>query len=1098
MPEGSAVSACPKCRADNPAGARFCNQCGQKLDAGAPAPQRAYTPKHLAEKIFRSRGAMQGEKKRVTVLFADIKGSTRLAEQAGAEAWHGILDRFFQILSEGVHRYEGTVNQYTGDGIMALFGAPIAHEDHAQRACFAALAMQAEVRRFADELRLRQGLNLSMRVGLNTGEVIVGRIGDDLRMDYTAQGLTVNLAARMEHICEPGRVYLTRHTAMLVEGYFRLRDLGEMKVDGASAPVAVSELEGEGHLRTRLQRQLARMGSRFVGREPEMAALHEAFARVRGGHGQVLAVIGNAGIGKSRLCHEFAEGLARAGVPVHRATGVPYSGALPLYPVQTLTRSRLRLPERCADEEVRRLVAGTFLLQDPANAAALPSILEFLGVGDAQARAPDQAAAAREKMLALLARWLPRAEQGVPQLLLVEDLHFADPGTEDFVARLCAEVAATPTLLLLNYRPEYVSERLLPRLDEQIQVTALTAVQIADLVRAAIGTDPSLGGVAERIAQRASGNPYYAEEAVQALVDEGHVTGERAAYVLARPIESWRIPDTVHALISARIDRLPHEHKALLQGAAVIGQDFAAELLAQLAALEPEPLEAGLGVLEECGFVHVRDEADPPHWRFCHPLVQEVAYHSQLESQRAAAHARLAQALETRHPPAALPTEEALQIAHHWACAGEWARAGAWNLQASRWAAAHDMNETGRQFRLAMQHFDRAADAPDVIKGRIAARAGIVRMVQFLPMSEGEVERIFRDALAMAEKTRDLPGIAELYLSYANEMLHRGDAEAAVRYAGDAVRRAMAVGAGEMVHRFRLAVLLVFNSAGFPREGLDLVNAAAGQGWMTEPIGQENYMSRGFYGLMLAALGDVVEAERNVREAVAFAEKEDRSASWMYANLVDIAWFSGRPERAMAEARRAVERAEAFGSPFFRAIALRALGMAHCLTGNPAEVIPLLEAARPIVAPGGLAHQFEANYLAVLAECYLHAGRIDEAVRAAEEGIGTATRTRSRVWEARAWVSWLELPADESRRARAEEGLARLQSLIDRNGAEGLRPWLLLGRARWARSQAEAAQHRAEAVEQFRRIGAAGHVQRLQGGEDQLRPGPAAVGRAEG
>src|SRR3569623_356958 len=292
---------CPSCQAENPLNARFCNQCGSTLgdDADKSQPSTAnYTPKHLADRIFMTRAAMQGERKRVTVLFADIKGSTKLAQEAGAEAWHGILDRFFSILSGAVHRYEGTVNQYTGDGIMALFGAPIAHEDHAQRACFAALEMQAEDRRFAEEMRLQKGLNLSMRVGLNTGEVIVGRIGDDLRMDYTAQGLTVNLAARMEHNCEPGRIYLSRYTARGVEGYFKLRDLGRMAVAGLDDPVEVYELEGTGSLRTRLDRSLARGGSQFVGRGLELASLIAALDRVRAGEGQVVAVVGNAGIGK--------------------------------------------------------------------------------------------------------------------------------------------------------------------------------------------------------------------------------------------------------------------------------------------------------------------------------------------------------------------------------------------------------------------------------------------------------------------------------------------------------------------------------------------------------------------------------------------------------------------------------------------------------------------------------------------------------------------------------------------------------------------------------------------------------------------------------
>ena len=1089
---------CPSCQAPNPDGARYCNQCGTKLGGAAADTARAsYTPKHLADKVLKARAAMQGERKRVTVLFADIKGSTRLAERAGAEAWHGILDRFFSILGESVHRYEGTVNQYTGDGIMALFGAPIAHEDHAQRACFAALAMQAEVRKFADELRLKAGLNLTMRVGLNTGEVIVGRIGDDLRMDYTAQGHTVNLAARMEHICEPGHVYLTKNTAALVEGYFKLRDLGEAPVQGVDQPVRVFDLEGEGPMRTRLERQLVRIGSRFIGREQEMACLHGALARARAGQGQVIAVVGNAGIGKSRLCHEFAESAQRAGVPVHRATGVPYASALPLYPVQALLRSRLGLPESCAAAETRRLVAGTFLLQDPAYAAVLPSILEFLGAGDGAARAPDQAADAREKMLALLARWIPRADgpagvidqdtrspalaHGAAQVLLIEDLHFADPATEDFLARLCKEVHGTATLLVLNYRPEYVSERLIPLVDEQVQVAALNDRQICDLARVALGTHPSLKGVPERICARASGNPYYAEEAVQALVDEGHVAGEPGRYVLAKPIEEWRIPDTVHALISARIDRLPEEPKGLLQYASVIGTEFRPKLLADLAALAEEPFETGLQVLEESGFVHARDASAEPRYRFCHPLVHEVAYQTQLESQRARAHARLAQALEKEFPQTGSePNEASVQIAHHWTCAGEWAKSGHWSFQAARYLGNHDVFEAWRLFNQAIASFERAAESPEVIRGRISSRAALLRMAQFVEAPLEQLDRTFAEARGLAERTGDPYALAEVLFSYANEQLHRGDAEAAVRLATEAVQKAIAIGKGrELVHRFRLSVLLVFNAAGYPREGIELVNSAAGPDWMTEPIGPENYMSRGFFGFMQALGGNLQDGERNIRCAAAFAEKEDRSASWMHAFTVDIGTMSGRDGDCMADARRAVERAEQFGSPFFKAVAYRALGLAHCIQGTAAEAVPLLEQGLAWVGPNGLAHQIEANYMAVLAEVYLSAGREADAEAMAERGIASAQRSRSRVWEIRAWVAWLKLPATPARRARAAAGLARAAELVDSSGAEGFRPALWLAREHWSTSAAERQHCRAEAIAACRRIGADALAERL-------------------
>ena len=1072
---------CASCKTDNPPQARFCNQCGARL--GEPAPEqraesRNYTPRHLAERILKNRGAMQGERKRVTVLFCDIKGSTKLAQEAGAELWHEILDRFFSILAGAVHRYEGTVNQYTGDGIMALFGAPVAHEDHAQRASHAALQMQAEVRRYADELRLKKGLNLSMRIGLNSGEVIVGRIGDDLRMDYTAQGVTVNLAARMEHICEPGRIYLSRYTATQVQGYFKLRDLGRMSVDGLDEPVEVYELEGTGSLRTRLDRSLARGGSQFVGRDSELAALLAALERVKAGEGQVLAVVGNAGIGKSRLCHEFAIACEESGIAVHRATGVPYANALPLYPVQSLLRSRLGLPENAAAAEVRRLVAGTFLLHDPANAAILPAVFDFLGAQDSGAKAPDQASAARAQMFELFARWLPAADQA--QILLVEDLHFLDAASEEFLAALCARVRATPTLLLLNYRPDYLSERLIPCIDEQIAVSALGAEQLERLAEEQLGAHPSLAGIARQIRERAAGNPFFVEEAVQALAESGHLQGERGSYELVRPIAEWPIPDTVHALLAARIDRLPDESKTLLQTAAVIGQEFQPRQLVALAEIESTQFDPQIAVLEESGFVHQRRAAGGLEYAFCHPLMQEVAYHGQLESRRAQAHARLAAALELQHPLSAPATAEAVRIAHHWRRAGEWARAGAWNLHAAHWAGSRDVDATLQQFRLAMDNLDRAPESEAVHRQRIAARAGIIRIAQFTGIGADEVDRVYAEARRMADDCGDFVCATELTISYGNEYLHRGDTDAAVRLAEETARLCQRHGQGELVARFRLGFLLMFNAAGRPREGVALMDEICGSGWRTEPIGEDNFMSRGFYGLMQAWMGHLQDAEVNLRSALDYAVREDRAASWMHANLVDLAWFSGRPDEALAEARRAYGRAESFGSPFFRALALRALGRAHNLLGEHALAIPHLEEARPLVAPGAAAHQFEANLLATLADAYNGAGRAHEAHEAALAALTSAQKSHSRVWEIAAWGSFLHLPHGGPWEARVPEGLARWQELIETSGATGFAPWLALARAHWSRSEEERLGHLRAAQAGFAAIGAHGHVARLQ------------------
>src|SRR5438067_10776341 len=336
--------ACASCGTELRAGARFCDSCGTAVGHARPAVKppspepvprdpRTYTPKHLTERILTSRNALEGERKQVTVLFAGVSGSMELAEQVDPEEWHQILDRFFEILTEGVHRYEGTINQYTGDGVMALFGAPISHEDHAHRACYAALHLVEELRRFAQELKRERGLTFATRIGLNSGEVVVGKIGDDLRMDYTAQGRVVGIAARLQTLADPGEVYVSDTTAALVSGFFELASLGEFRLKGVSQPMRVCSLEGVGRMRTRLDVSRARGLSRFVGRSDEMASLESALARAAEGQGRVVGVVAEAGTGKSRLCAELVERCRSRGVAVHEGRGVAHGRLLPFLPL---------------------------------------------------------------------------------------------------------------------------------------------------------------------------------------------------------------------------------------------------------------------------------------------------------------------------------------------------------------------------------------------------------------------------------------------------------------------------------------------------------------------------------------------------------------------------------------------------------------------------------------------------------------------------------------------------------------------------------------------------------------------------------------------
>ncbi len=354
------ASACPSCGFENPPGFKVCGECATPIETGstseAPARDaRSYTPKHLADKILRSKTNIEGELKQVTVLFADVRRSMDLQESVNAEEWHGIMDRFFRILAEGVHRFEGTVNQYTGDGIMALFGAPIGHEDHAKRACFSALHLSKRIEEYGRDLKRERGLIFSVRMGINSGEVVVGKIGDDLRMDYTAQGHTVSVASRMEELAGPAKIYLTETTQKLAEGYADFDDLGEFTVKGISEPIRVYELLGTGPHKTRFDISQARWLTRFVGRGGEMRTIEEALTRAIDGEAQIVGIVADAGVGKSRLCYEFAERCRARSIPVRTGHAVAHGKSIPLLPIMEFLRGWLDIGE--TDDDLTRVEA---------------------------------------------------------------------------------------------------------------------------------------------------------------------------------------------------------------------------------------------------------------------------------------------------------------------------------------------------------------------------------------------------------------------------------------------------------------------------------------------------------------------------------------------------------------------------------------------------------------------------------------------------------------------------------------------------------------------------------------------------------------------
>jgi class 3 adenylate cyclase len=539
------------------------------------------------------------------VLFADLKGSMELLADRDPEEARQLLDPVLERLMAAVHRYEGTVNQVMGDGIMALFGAPLAHEDHAVRACYAALAMQEAIRQYSAEGRRTHGVEVQIRVGLHSGEVVVRAIGNDLHMDYSAIGQTTHLAARMEQLATPGSIRLTAETLRLAEGLVQVTALGPVPVKGLAEPVEVFELVGASALRRRLQVATARGLTRFVGRQAELAVLHQALAQAGAGHGQVVAMVGEAGVGKSRLVYECLHSHRTQGWLVLESVSVSYGKATPYGPVLDLLKRYTHVEDRDDTRTIRAKVTGQVLTLDDALQETIPALLWLLdALPDDHSFLTLDPPQRRRRTLDALKRLLIRESQVQPLLLVFEDLHWIDAETQALLDSLVESLPTARLLLLVNYRPEYQHGWGSKTYYTQLRLDPLEPTSAAEVLRTLLGDHPSLVPLTPLLIARTGGNPFFLEESVHTLVETGALVGERRAYRLAKALDSLQVPATVQAVLAARIDRVPPEDKRLLQTAAVIGTEVPWPLLQAIADGPEEALHQGLTRLQAAEFLY--------------------------------------------------------------------------------------------------------------------------------------------------------------------------------------------------------------------------------------------------------------------------------------------------------------------------------------------------------------------------------------------------------------------------------------------------------------------------------------------------------------
>ena len=609
----------------------------------------SYTPQYLTDKILTSRSALEGERKQVTVLFADIKDSTELIRDLDPEDAQKLLDPAIHIMMEAVHRFEGTVNQVLGDGIMSIFGAPIAHEDHAARACYAALAMQTAMQPYADEVRQSHGITMRIRVGLNSGEVVVRTIGNDLHMDYSAVGQTTHLAARMEQLAAPESVVLSAATLRLVEGLVRFDSLGSVPVKGMSEPVEIYELTGASTVRRRLQAAVARGLTKFVGRDTEIEALHQALEQAGAGHGQIVAAVGEAGVGKSRLVYEFVHSHRLQGWLVLESASVSYGKATPYFPVIDLLKRYTHVADGDDARTIRAKVTGQILTLDESLQDTIPAVLSLLDALPEDSPFlkldPPQR---RQRTLDGLKCILLRESQVQPLVLIFEDLHWIDSETQALLDSLVESLPTAQLLLLVNYRPEYNHNWGNKTYYTQFRLDPLPPESADALLDALLGDDASLEPLKTLLIERTECNPFFLEESVRTLVETQVLDGEPGAYRLMQELPSLQVPATVQAILAARIDRLPQDEKRLLQMAAVIGMEVPFLLLQAIAEIPDETLYSHLDHLQAAQFLYETTLFPERVYTFKHSLTQNVSYQSLLHSTRHQYHRQIVQSMENQ------------------------------------------------------------------------------------------------------------------------------------------------------------------------------------------------------------------------------------------------------------------------------------------------------------------------------------------------------------------------------------------------------------------------------------------------------------------
>src|SRR5215468_6453087 len=1017
---------CSHCGAPTRRGASFCRMCGQTINQtavpGGPFPD-SYVPRHLAEKILGSRPSLGGERKQVTVLFADIRDSMKLIENRDPEEAQKIIDPVLQVMMHAVHRYEGTVNQVLGDGIMALFGAPLAHEDHALRACYAALAMQEETRLYRRRLGQSEELGLQIGIGLNSGEVVVRSISNDLNLDYSALGHTTHMAARMQELAAGGKILMTAATLRQTEGFVQVKSVGAVQVKGVSQPVEAFEVVAATAARTRVQAAAVRGLTPLVGRRTEIEVFSKLMEEAVSGQGQILAMVGEPGLGKSRLVHEFTRHQLRAGWLVLEGTSVSYGKATPYFPLIEMLRRYFQIADNGGSEDIREQVVMHILELDNMFKDAIPPILSLLGaLAEVSSPAPwtqfKELIDATERYLGMdpqqrrpytldaIKRVLVRESQRQPLLIVFEDLHWIDSETQAFLDSFVESLPMGRILLLVDYRPEYRHRWGDKSYYTQMRVDPLQPASAEELLQYLLGNNKDLAPLKQLLIHRTEGNPFFAEESVRSLLETGVLVGEKGAYRPGLRIDEIRIPNTIQNVLADRIDRLPPEEKRLLQIAAVIGVIVPLPLLRAVAELPEDDLRRYVSHLQTAEFLFETNLFPEVEYSFKHALTTEVAYGALLHERRTFLHGRILKVLEEMEGNVSHDHLE--KLAHH-AFQGEiWDKGANYSKEAGTKAMSRSA------YREAVIYFDRAlASLERLPKSRHVSEQAIdVRLDlrnALFPLEE--LDRLLenlRGAESLSEALGDQRRLGRISSYMVHYYTLMGDREKAT----ESGRRGLAL--AQTLADFALQIQLNYylgrayyymgdygKAIEFHKRNIESLSSSN----VRECFDMEcppSILCRVFLVMCFAETGDFAAAIEYGIDAIRIAHEIDHAFGSVYADsAIGLTYIRKEDVSAAIEVlERGLERCRVADIPVQFPLVASPLGLAYVLSGRVTEGTALLEQAVGQTASKRSSGQ--AFRLSWLSEAYLRAGRIEEAAAHAERGLEFSRNHQERGREA--WI----------------------------------------------------------------------------------------------